>query len=914
MIFRQLSRINTRALLLGIMPAAIVAVTLTTYIVTAQLKQLRSEFNHHSEAISQELAEVSSLSLLNQDWESLRKTARAIMTHADVISIFVKDKDGTILTSMERNPQDYARDETRFEVLEYSSPITSIPIIDVLDPPQTDLDRAETIAEATQGTVIVRLLDSRLRRGEWQVVRNSLLMMLSGLLITGVIALTLSHHVTRPLSRMTQSVIRMKHGDFSTRVPEESDGELRSLEEGFNAMANALQHSQEILQHQIGQATSGLNRTLEALEVQNVELDLARKRAIDANRAKSEFLANMSHEIRTPMNGVIGFTRLLLKSNLSEEQRDIAETIRNSASGLLTIINNILDYSKLEYGQIEPEKTPFSVKECFEEPVVLLAPSAHDKGLELVLLIYSDVPQQLVGDESRIRQILVNLLGNAIKFTHHGEVVVRVMIDQETEYDCTLEFTVTDTGIGIPPDTQDLLFTSFYQGSSSPGQKYGGTGLGLSISRKLAESMQGKITVDSEDNRGSCFHVRLKLSREVKTGHEHLDQPYKGRRCVLLDNHQLSRLSMKHRLETLGFNTREGSFSPTPDFEQGDSDLLILGLTNKEFKDSNIEHRIQGLKQLSNAPMLILLSSSESSDFVRIQQITEARCQSKPLTDATLERTIADILSNGNAQISRSPIEVAPFLGKYRFLVADDNPINLRLIFSILKESQAEVVTTKNGQEALDEALSSHFDLILLDMHMPILDGSEVAMKIRDLPPPMGNTPIVALTADIIPEHRDEALTAGIDDYLIKPVDEHRLWDIIQNLLSQTRVVNPAGNSKISAAPPMLPEKPGQKPISEKTSKRQALMDELFQQLIQGLPEELDLMQEHLQQENWTELVERAHRLLGASAVCAPPHMKALAAELEKASRDESGVTVSELLRSIERNATAAGTHTQLNA
>ncbi len=718
--------------------------------------------------------------------------------------------------------------------------------------------------------------------------------LLLGILPAAVLAM--SRRITRPLSHMIQSLSRVRQGGLSSRIPEESEGELRSLEEGFNAAISALEHSHLSLQRQMEQTTKDLRQ---ALKVQNVELDLAKKRAVEASHAKSRFLASVSHEIRTPLNGVIGFTRLLLRSDLSEKQREIAETIRKSATGLLSIINNILDYSKLEFGTLEPQQIPFRVRACFEEPVNLLAPSAHEKGLELALLIYSDVPKQLIGDENRIRQILINLIGNAIKFTHEGEVIVRVMISGNDEKKCTLEFTVTDTGIGIPADAQQQLFTSFHQGHRSAGQVYEGTGLGLNICRKLAESMQGDISVQSEENRGTCLRVVLNMAKADDGADEPRTCPYEGKSCLLLDDHRLSRLSMRHRLKALGFEVSEGTLDTWPAAEKSNPDLLVLGITGVQQGNPEIEGRVKSIRKRISAPTLALLSSSESTDLSRIQRAAGARCLSRPVTETTLLRTLADIISGENLQPVRSDYGITPRLSGCRFLVADDNSINLHLMSSILRESGAEVVEAGNGQEILDALGHAQFDLIFLDLRMPVLDGSDTARQIRSMNAPARDIPIVAVTADIVPEHRDRALGAGINDYLIKPVDEQQIWETIRHLLYR-------GTGAFDGEP--LPE-----PLEETGSKtavhadmlqvagRQALEEELYRRFLDSLPAELNAMYRHYNDRDWMGLTESAHRLHGASAVCAVQDLELLAGKLELASDNAQENQAGILLKQIDR-------------
>jgi len=883
--------------MLGILPAVIMTLTLTGYIVTAQLENLNQAFLQRGNAIAHEAAAISIYGIFSNDTEVLRSSLKPVLKRADLVSISVVNQMGGVLAHIDSPAHRKAKGDAGYEsaIASFSAPVYS----------QINLDPAEPGNRPVLAQVEITLSDSELRAGQRRIIRNSLFLLLAGLVITAGIALALSQRVIQPLSRLTRSVIRMKYGDFSVRVPEKSKGELRSLEEGFNAMADELSNSREILQHQIEQATSDLTQTMEALEIQNVELDLARKRALKASKVKSEFLANISHEIRTPMSGVIGFTKLLLKTRLTAEQRDLANTVEKSASGLLDIINNILDYSKLEYGGLDPEYAPFDISDCFEEPVVLLAPAAHEKQLELILLIYSDVPRQLIGDETRIRQILVNLIGNAIKFTHQGEIAIRVMLEEETESDCLLSFSVTDTGIGISPQVQEKLFTSFHQGSSSTSRLYGGTGLGLSICRKLAESMGGQISLKSEQQQGSSFKVTIKLTKVPIPQSKPANLPFSGKQGLLLDNHQLSRLSLKHALRALGMEIKEQSLEQGSGEITNKPDLILLGFTGHEIANGQLQSPIDAVRQQSESPIIVLLSSSENENLIQVQQMGVTRCLSKPLIHSALQRAIEETLSGENSEHGFGPLVPTPRFHGRRFLVADDSPVNQRLISTLLTETGAEVMEANNGKEAAALAGATNFDLILMDIHMPVLDGVKAAELIRSREGGERHTPIVALTADVVPEHRDQAFSAGIDDYLIKPVDETQLWQAIERQLAaktlgqQTMIAHAAVVTTVCTQSETLPSRDLAAALKT-AGGRDDLAQELFQRFLAELPGEMQTMRRQLEHREWTRLRESSHRMHGTTAVCGVPALNNLVGKIEQAAVRQATDETTHLLQAAE--------------
>jgi two-component system sensor histidine kinase BarA len=898
---RFMDSLRTQALLIGILPALVLALSVTSYLINSQLSRLSESFDELGLSIASEAAAISVYGIFTRDKSILDQSLKPVFHQADVHAIKVYDNQGILLTHLTKMTE---HDHIPFA--EFSAPAEfNVNGIQVADYPEQQ-PTAGMLAHEDMGSVVVYMDKSRLNENRRTIIRNSLVMLTIGLLATVIITLALTSGIIRPITRLTQAVIKMRDGDFSVRVPEASAGEIRSLEEGFNTMAAEIFNSHETLQQQIDQATSDLTQTMEALEIQNVELDLAKKRALSASKAKTEFLANMSHEIRTPMNGVLGFTNLLLKTNLTKKQHDLVKTISKSATNLLDIINEILDYSKLEYGKLEPETVPFNVSGCFEEPIALLSPSAHDKHIELILLIYSDVPSILIGDETRIRQILVNLVNNAIKFTHQGEVVVRVMVDEDKQGSQKLKFSIADTGIGISKKSQQNLFETFQQADSTTSRTYGGTGLGLSISKKLAQSMNGDIKLVSTLGIGSTFLVELPLiTASQTTGAQHPIVSYAGKRALLADKHQLSRLSIQHLLNSFDIEVITDEF---PIEYNPQADLIALGFGHEEIRSGFAEAEIRRLRDKCWLPLIILMSATEKTIIDQYQNLSGDWYLSKPTTTQIMKGVLGEIFSKPNQNFAyKSTSLIDRFRGMLtgkEILVVDDNEINLKLISTLMRDKGAVVTEAIDGHEAVNLAIKNYYDLIVMDIHMPGMKGTTAALKIREYEKLSNSyTPIIALTADAVPTTRTQIKESKIDAYLLKPIDEQQIWPIIENVLNKTIQQQlqqfPRWQRNISLDIPTLPLRDLDKALSV-TGGDHKLAEEMFKQLKHELPKHLAALNSAHANLDWTQLREISHKLHGSTSSCGVPALDYAVQQFNAACRDQSEVNANQLLAVVQ--------------
>ncbi len=896
-------RIKTRVLFLTLIPSLVIFTLLASYFTYARLQDLENTLKERGFALALQFVPLCEYGIFSGDIRALQRVANEALREKEVRSISIFSKDGQTLAHAGRTIEestafvaiaDRGNGITMIETgqsLIFNIPVRIREAIleDFLEEAPALNFENKNAELNTMGWITFEMGRMSTKLRQYQVLWNCVSILLFGLGVSGYFAWRMGRDVTRPILGIAHAVEKIKHGNLNVKIETGAQGELAHLESGINAMVTALKVAQDEMQSNVEQATADLRQTLETIEIQNIFFKLERREPEFSLCVKSEFLANMSHEIRTPLNGVLGFINLLSKTCLDARQDDYIQTIQKSANSLLGIINDILDFSKIEAGKLTLEQAAFDLRECIEEALTLLAPSAHEKNIEVVLLIYQDVPTHLIGDSLRLRQVMTNLVNNAIKFTERGNICIRIMLEHDQETNVTLRFSVTDTGVGIKPEAQGHLFQPFHQADASTTRQFGGTGLGLAICKRLVQMMGGDIGVNSEIDEGSEFYFYITVPKQLPYPLAIRD-PLHLKQVLIYDADPLAALSLVHLFEYLGMKVKTidslAALKSVLQTTKKQYEVIGLGVNQPDIKGSLIQNAVDAIKNCPHpAPVVVFANTINESVYEAILKTGVSACLSKPIRLQKLYEVLQQ-LDNPHyyhKELSEK-LKILSLPQEFKILAVDDYLPNLKLVQAMIEEMHPNfiVTTVNNGMHALHLAQTQHFDLIFMDIQMPGMDGIQVTEQIRAHNP--NPPPIIALTALVLESEKQAILEAGFDDCLSKPMQENKLSAMLEQWL------------KIDLH--MQERNPTMGLVTKRTEN---LLDELLVQLCVELPAEQKKIRVAYGQGDFIKMRDLVHRLHGACCYCNVPQLKKAAAELEKAILSQQGREIANYLCILDK-------------
>ena len=877
-----------------ILPTVLIGGILAGYFSFLRFQQANEFLINHALNIAEPLAITSEYGMRDKTRTILRRLIG--LTHRKnspmIKSIAIFDADNKLFVI-----SNYHKDYQQLRLAE-DQPIPDLPEVTYLDKTlvvhspivdESNLSEYQLTFDQPRKVMGYVALEINLEQVELLLYRDaalSIFVVLMGILGSLYLAFRQAKRITAPISEMASVVEKISIGKLNSRVEGEYSGELSLLQHGINEMALAMSKHHEEMQESIDLATSELRETLEQMEVQNIELDITRKEAQQAASVKSEFLANMSHELRTPLNGVIGFARQLLKTQLTNNQIDYLQTIERSAANLLNIINDILDFSKLEAGKLDLEYIPFDIRDSMNETMHLLAHSAHDKNLDLSMIVEQNIPQELIGDAMRLQQILTNLVGNAVKFTETGNIEVKVQRvegDQESDKNIQLKFSICDTGIGISEAQQQQLFKAFGQADSSITRQYGGTGLGLVITQKLVKQMKGSIGLISEPNVGSTFGFTIIVEKSNREPINTLPVERLLERNILV--YETNKYAIQACSQLLDqWQTKSLIASTESAWKEALNqcyDSIVLGHSDNLYIEPLVK-RIEQAKKYTNN-LIVLINSSDPDIYEQLMKTGITHCLSKPIN----HKNFANALVTNESAPSRLQQNLIPLLRRnINVMAVDDNRANLKLISAMLGERVNKVVTCKNGKEAVEKAKKSAFDIIFMDIQMPILDGVSACAKIKQ-DSLNKETPVIAVTAHILPGEKEKFLQKGMDDCLAKPIDELALQTIINKWAPNagTSEVIPASPGNTETTPIVMNQ--NQSFDWSLALKHASGKEDLAKELLGMLLNEFDDIRDSVEQvlnnnidaQQFTQIIHKFH---GGCSYSGVPKLKAITHIIEK--------------------------------
>ncbi len=892
-------KLQHRILTLVVLPGLIVSLFLGGLFINQRMNDLDHLLQERGLAIAKQAASTSEYGVISGNIDTLQNLANNLLEERDLRAVRIINKDSKVLANagpkMANSPIGNTQlKDQHLQLMHTSSTIRiKAPIFsqNIILSSSSAFQQAKISPNTGNllGWVEIELSLANTKIAKYQHLATSIATVLITLILCLILAIRMSRSISHPIQVMVDSVDKISDGKIDTRVHINSGDEFQTLASGINAMAIAIQRTKAEHQQNIEQATHDIRETLETIEVQNIELDMARKEALEGSRIKSEFLTNISHEIRTPLSGILGFTRILLKDQSDQRKTEHLKTIEKSANGLLTIINDLLDLSKIDAGKLVLENIDFNLRETLEEVLTLSAPEAQMKSLELVSLIYSDVPPFLIGDPLRIKQVLTNLISNAIKFTPEGNITIRVLILDEDENQATIKFEITDTGIGLNDAQQEKIFNAFSQADSSTSRQFGGTGLGLVISEHLVSAMQGDIGVLSEEGEGATFYFSATLKKSRKQASPLTE--LKEQQLLVMDSASNTRLSITHLLEQWNIryydtDNHDILLQTLLRKQQNNDpvDAVIVGLSRKELYNSDTAKLFKNINSY-NVPIVALINTVVSKELEYAQTLGATQSLSKPLQSTHLFNSLCISLGkerHSHTEIKREQVP-APTI-----LTVDDNEANLKLVTVLLEDMGINVIAAESGPQALIAIEDHKIDMIFMDIQMPGMNGLEATKLIRKTKAP-NELPIIALTAHAVADEKDKILKSGMNDYQTKPINNDQLVRTIERWTGfqcpEEVIIKPEIPLQINL-PIETQSQDACVIFDPKDAMRLAnykidLAIDMFSMMLESLTDDLLEIQSLWQLQQQQELLQCIHKVHGATRYCGTPCLMHTMEQLE---------------------------------
>ena len=778
--------IRQQVLLITLLPLVIMTLILAGYFVSTRIADNQAALIERGQTMSRLMAEASEFGLISGLTHQLSALSQGPIQEPDVADVIFINSSKQILYRAQQFELDLALEPDPLHKRSgqhwlFYTPVLSQGVL-IQDSPEYNSNQPE---KELLGWVVVALSTKPMNDRENQIISNSLMILLAGFLITFVIAARFAETLSKPVIELTGVVKRLEEGDLSARTSVQSSAELGQLEKGINLLGAQVQSSNQVLESQVDKATQRLRKTLHHLETQNIALQRARQRADQANLAKDEFLARMSHELRTPLTSVLGFTGMLQQTDLNLEQVEYCRIINQTSSMLLSIIDDILDFAKLQSDAIRLEQIQFNPEQVIYEAIEMQSQSIATKGLELAFIVDSTVAHSVLGDPTRLRQVATNLISNAIKFTDSGQIIIKLNNLNEFENQSTLELSVEDSGIGIAEEQQEHLFNAFSQADSTITRRFGGTGLGLVIVQKLIQLMQGKISLQSTPNQGTRIACTFMVKKDTR-GPAIPSVPASGSELVIFDRHPETLKAISQLAGTMAGQIH--SCATLPSLHATLSTLstqnagLIFGLSANPDIANQQKLKMREIFNSFNGNILLLTPTlgNQLPDLNELRQQQRLTVAAKPLHRNFLNNWILQQpLEQRVTDTSQNHMTLPE---KYKVLIAEDNDFNRLLLRKIVETAGGEVIEARNGQQAVELARQLTPQAILMDVHMPVMDGISATRILRQELPSL---PIVALTANVISSEEHELRQAGISRIEYKPVNDKKLIQLLR-LLSQS--------------------------------------------------------------------------------------------------------------------------------